>query len=495
MKAKKTRKHHIRRIAKIHGLVTAGFVLAYLLAGFLLGKNVFVADLQNKYFAGFAISATVRVWGPPSAPDITLAPVCSGGNSYILVDWDADENATSFDVFRNGEELITGLATSSYQDHNVQDQTGYSYYVIARGPEGEEASLEESVETSDCSIPLADPEIRVTRFEDLDLTSYSQTPTTNDQRPEFYGTSNIANGTVRVEAYSSPAIVATTTTNSNGYWSWTPASNLSFGLITAYFTVIDPLDASRTDTTVLTFRIEEEEEEDDEEDDDEEEEESSSETGSGEQAEDGISQTGQTGEADQEHDQERETESPGLFEQAPIDLSLRISEIDAVRVQGTDLGTQVYPGYAMSFEVTVASFKGADSGRKPIFVYSILDSNGEEVYRVAEERDVAQGQVFSKKIVLPSDLEPGKYKLRIEAIVGEFSVSEERYFQVEESPIISFKSNVIDLATGLFSDLGWIVIIAILILLILIILAIVEWRIHQSREALSCPWPRNNSAK
>jgi len=470
----KKNKRHFKRISIIHALITFCFFAFYIGMGLLLNPDFLFSDMQHKYrLAAFTVSATVRVWGPPATPTVSATPGCTSESSYMLVDWADDENATSFDVFRNGAELITGLVTSSYQDNNVTDLTDYDYYLVARGPEGDATSATESTTTTDCSSPSQDPEIAVARFESYDMTSYSSVPRTTDHKPEFYGTSNFAYGLVRAELLGDPVIVSTTVANVNGYWSWTPAANIPHGLHTIYFTLIDPGDPSRTDTKAFTFRIKKKPEQDDDDD------------------EGGISETVRPLE-DTKHILDAgivpqqlvgQKEIPGLQEQAPIELALQISEINAVTVQGTELSTQVYPGYTMTFEVTVAALKGIEPGQPPVFVYSILDADEEEIYRDSEERKVSEGELFSKKITLPRELEPGKYKLRIEAIAGGYSVSEERYFYVQDNPIIALKSNMVGFISSFISDLGWIVMVLLLILLILIIFAIVEWRIHHRDDS------------
>ena len=477
MKKQTHRKKHLGRLSKVHALVTACFVIFYLGVGLLFGPNLLLSDIQNKYrlAASAVVSTTIRVWGPPAVPMVTATPDCNAGSSHVLVDWEDDENATSFDVFRGGLELITGLVTSSYQDNNVADETSYSYYVVASGPEGSETSSTVNATTNDCSSVLSEPEVQVTAFERYDMTSYSGTPKTTDRRPEFYGTSNIANGTVRLEVHSSPVIVAATTTNANGYWSWTPSSKLSYGLHTIYVTVIDPNDSSRTDAASFIFRVEKDE--DDEENEDKDDDTSDEATATMPTAKI-ITERPEAPQPESKHQQQPEVELPGFYEQAPIGLDLQISEPKTITVQGADLSVQAYPGSTMKFEITVESFEESESGQIPIFNYSVLNSQGEEVYRDSEERTVQGGDVLSKEIILPQNLEPGRYKLRIEAVFDGFSVSKERHFYVKDKPVIAFQENFVGVISNFISSLGWMILALLLVLLILIIFAIVEYKIH-----------------
>jgi len=172
---------------------------------------------------------------------------------------------------------------------------------------------------------------------------------------------------------------------------------------------------------------------------------------------------------------------------------LKIAGVEYSDRQNSPLSTQVYPGYTMTFDVVANSPEDPNPNQVPIFLYTILDEQEEEVFRTAEERIIAGETKFSKKITLPRDLDPGRYKLRIESKIGNNKYTEERYFEVEQSPVLALGSNFAKMISNLVSGIGWIVIVFILIFLSLVIFAIVERRIHSGQRHWDSPRAEKSS--
>lgn len=152
-------------------------------------------------------------------------------------------------------------------------------------------------------------------------------------------------------------------------------------------------------------------------------------------------------------------------EETGIDIS--IENIIVEVAQNDELNTRIYPGYTMSFDVAVVS--AHTSGQAPpIFVYSILDQDDKLVHKVAEEREMIQDNVFTKKITLPREIKPGIYKLNIEAIVGEQTIIQQQTFEVEESPVLALKNTTKSLLAGLLEQTRWWFVTVIVVALIVL---------------------------
>ena len=105
-----------------------------------------------------------------------------------------------------------------------------------------------------------------------------------------------------------------------------------------------------------------------------------------------------------------------------------------------EISTKIYPGYTMSFDVAIVS--GFSQKQESIFFeYSIIDQDDKVVYSIAEETQIPGGNVFTKKMTLPGNLEPGTYKLRIKSTVEDQSMIQEQFFEVQQSPVVTLEKN------------------------------------------------------
>ena len=146
--------------------------------------------------------------------------------------------------------------------------------------------------------------------------------------------------------------------------------------------------------------------------------------------------------------------------------------------QDTSLSTKIYPGYTVSFDVAVVSSSNVEN---PTFIYSILNGQGEEVHHSSEQEDVSGKNVFTKKITLPQDLPLGKYKLRVEAIVGDSKTIQEQYFHVEESPMANFQSNIKEKSTLLVARAGLVIIFFVFIVSLIVFLIVIKRQKHSTK--------------
>ena len=83
------------------------------------------------------LSATAPICGGmPGTFSLTLTPECNGNTSQVRLNWSAAANAISYDVYRNGILLASGLTGSQFLNTSVTAGTSYSYFVRAKNSLG-----------------------------------------------------------------------------------------------------------------------------------------------------------------------------------------------------------------------------------------------------------------------------------------------------------------------------------------------------------------------
>ncbi|MGR3179030.1 MAG: Ig-like domain-containing protein [Candidatus Anammoxibacter sp.] len=110
------------------------------------------------------INVTVRNTDeiPPESFSVNAFAECSGSSSAIRLTWSVFLNATSFDIFRNGFSVVSGLVTSDglYVDTSVIAGTTYTYIVRAHNDAGSTDSSSVTIAApTNCLFTLtAEPE-------------------------------------------------------------------------------------------------------------------------------------------------------------------------------------------------------------------------------------------------------------------------------------------------------------------------------------------------
>ena len=74
---------------------------------------------------------------PPGTFTVTATPTCSGSTSAINLTWTAATNATSYDIYRNGNLYASDITGSTFLNtYLITAGTTYTYYVKAKNGNG-----------------------------------------------------------------------------------------------------------------------------------------------------------------------------------------------------------------------------------------------------------------------------------------------------------------------------------------------------------------------
>ncbi len=242
----------------------AGMVTTYVLMGLFLGPTFLLSDVQNKYEAlADTVTRTLTVFAevlaPPVKPIVTVSDSCPIGVLSVVLEWPNDRGSFSYDVFRDGAPLVTGLPQPSYSDTAVLPNTPYSYRVVAHGPMGSGIAESDAVlvtTPADCESLLL-PQIQIMTLGESNVSLVSTIQYTGNLQPLITGTTNKPEATVDVSLVGGQqSMYASFTTNTNGYWEWPLPEAMTVDtsyLLTA--TVTDPLYPDRHATDTLTIVI------------------------------------------------------------------------------------------------------------------------------------------------------------------------------------------------------------------------------------------------
>jgi hypothetical protein len=448
-------KHHKRKkflklAAKIHSAATIFILLSYLSIGIFGGPEYLLKDVKNKYEAAAATTAlSVRLVGPPGKPAVIAVPSCSSTNPIVTLNWNATSDTTDYDVYRNGNILISGITGTSFADSSVQASTTYVYYIVANGPQGNTQSDLVSVTTGACFLL---PNVQIITIDNTSLSSFSGTPEISTRTPNFSGTTNIQNAIIDIQIYSGPVVSATTNASINGYWSWTSPIELDYGSQTIYITATDPNDISQSAQTSLNFTIKEEENE------------KEKEKKKGHKTVPApvpvpVSSTAPSAPA-------QPTIPPTILqkpaESIPLEFKISITNPDKIAYSGKDLN--------FNFEIARndSSLKNTDVS------YSIISADGKIIESWSENISLSQkNQTLNKKTALSKFLNPGKYKIMALATVDGKTIAGEDWFQLKENPILNF-SGIILTYPILLKYVGWILFWLLFALIFLLLLLGIE---------------------
>jgi len=442
MAKKKKKKRILKKIARWHCLFSLALFGLYIGLSMIYSPEFLLSDIRQKFraLADETLTVTAQVLGPPVKPVVVGGAVCSNDSLAINLDWADDENSETFDIDRDSLPLIAGLTASQHTDeNNLNINTSYTYIVTARGPMGPGFETSDPIivtTPADCGIVQPNPIINITAFANKNIGSYTGTPQTENRKPTFSGTINIANADIALFINSPTIILAQTQANVNGYWSWQPPINLNYGSHTLLATATDPLDPSRTDSDSLNFRIVK--------DEDEEEKTKTKESIILPPAP--IKQP------------EKPTPSEIPVAEIPLDFSLTLAE-EAV-LQGDELQSII------RITRLAEKFAGADA----IIRYLILDERGEKKTTMLQDITLKKNGVIRQNIVLPSYLAKGKYHLQAEIMLERYNVSQKKSFAVLEKLLLNLGGGILISYPELLSNLGLIASILILLLLLWLIL-------------------------
>jgi len=436
-KPSKKKKYFFGKISKV---VLAGSILLsglYFASGFMAGHGILKNDLKDKYgkvLGAFNVSVLVR--GMPVKPAVLAVPGCSNSYPYINLDWADDLGVDTYDVWRDGNLLVSGLTASNYRDNNVDLATTYVYYIIANGPIGTQQSDDVSSTTeTECYIPPPPPppaSLIITRLDIIDLTNFRCAAKTNKRKPTFSGTTNMPGARITVEIRSRREIrkvLSTFWANGNGYWSWKSKGQLKTGIKNVYLTAYDPNDATRFATASLRFNV-------------------------------GNSKPSK-----------KFLKKCRINALLPVELRktslLLLTSPMSLRIENNQ--KTVHQGEEVNF-----SLSGLESQPIANLQMGILDGRG----NIISEKSGGT----ENKIKIDDKLPAGDYKIFARYISENSDVSAEDNFKVKEKPLLILGSGREITSRQLLGNLGWAALFSLGLLGIFLLLLLAEY--HLSRKAI-----------
>lgn len=96
---------------------------------------------------------------PPGNFTLTATPSCGGTASTINLSWTTSANATSYDIYRNGNLYASNLTTTTFSNtYLISGGSSYTYYIKAKNSEGSVTNSNGtlSITAIDCSGKISD---------------------------------------------------------------------------------------------------------------------------------------------------------------------------------------------------------------------------------------------------------------------------------------------------------------------------------------------------
>ncbi|OGI15048.1 MAG: hypothetical protein A3E38_03230 [Candidatus Moranbacteria bacterium RIFCSPHIGHO2_12_FULL_54_9] len=438
-KKKHIRSPRLRKLLKLHTVITAISLGVYFLAAFF-DPGFLSYDLRQKYhaLADDTIAITATVLGPPEQPVVTATAECNvnTGVLSVLVDWADDTNTSTYDIDRDSLPLVTGLLASAYSDTNVVVGTTYEYAVTANGPMGPGFAASSPVTVTmpaECVITATAPSVNIMSFGGRGVGSYDGTPSVSDRRPVFSGTTNMPDAIIQVAIGPVNSLIASFVANANGYWEWKPPFGLSTGTQTFTVTAIDPDDATRQTSASLKFGIKKRDD-----DANDSKQEAALPTGSG-------------------------TIQPG--QRSPVDFSLAVENPDK----------KVWQGEPVDLFLLIESISLQYNNANIPIRFSIVDAKGDAVISVMHEELLRKGREIRRVLETPSYIAAGTYSLRAEILFDQVNVSRADTFLVTELPLISIGGGAFITYAEIIRNLGWITLTLLVLLLLWLFLFVREY--------------------
>jgi len=213
-----------KRVAKVHLKITSVIFIIYLLVSLIFDPRFLLQDFREKYHTladEGNIAVTLHVANPnhPGRPTVTSQSGCTPNNPYISLSWNETADTNSYDIYRNSALLMTGLVGNSFTDNTVQNDTSYTYQVIANGLAENTASDEISATSNDCHV-IVPPICSVATISKGDVKNSQDNtpldvPKITDNTPTLSGVTNIPYAIINILIHSGPVVSGTTIANVN----------------------------------------------------------------------------------------------------------------------------------------------------------------------------------------------------------------------------------------------------------------------------------------
>lgn len=434
---KKKQNKRLKRIARAHTIFSVALFSLYIVLSSFYSPEFLISDIRSKFsaLADEFITITAKVLGPPVKPVITLQSQCTSLNLSTMISWPSDENSTTYDIYRDGLPLITNISVSSFQDNSVFSNAQYEYVVTAHGQMSPFTAVSDptTITHAECFIHEEPSTVEVVSIDSKNVTDADTSVTIFSQSPFFTGTSNIPNANIKISIHSPIIITGQTTANALGFWSWQIPIDLTLGQHEIFITAIDPTDINNAVQTHAFFLIAQKE--------------------------------SATNDDNKNNDKDSTKKHPSnnpIVSKPPlkpvvqneIDFSLSLSNNSVI--ENKDLSALILVNkLSNQFQNSSANIK-----------FTIINEKGEALYTVSEKKIISLGQIIPREIFLPSYVSPGSYRLKVDLINDQFSISKEVSFKVVASPAIYLGGGIMVTYPQLLSSLGTISLWLLILLLI-----------------------------
>lgn len=451
-KTKKRKKDVLITVIKIQSLVTAVFLIFYLVLGSVIDPSFFTRDLKEKFAWAAGASNLVSVYivnDPPGKPSVNINALCNSRSPIVNLSWSLDPQADTYDIYRNGELLTSDLSGAEYSDGNVFENADYSYYVVAKGLGGSTQSEVMNIKTISCGVPSPPaPATRIETIDGRDIREFKCIPETDKKRPTFTGITDIPNPSLYInlvrirrvddgetqKAEYQTVFTATITGNENGYWSWRVPEALKRGRYILYVYIVNPDDSSLDYETSLRFNA----------------------VKKCKDNKASITCSGKSNEKKTESHPESEKESlPRMF----------INVLTGI----------IQSGQYLEVAITSNPPQAKAAINCPVLI-RVIDSNGQIIYQTSAS-DVS-GQFTIK---LPETIPSGKYTMLVENQCNGVLMSSEKNIDLKETPVINFGGNISLSLSDILASLSSIILLLLGILVLFATMLLIEYLMAKQR--------------
>jgi hypothetical protein len=456
----------MRSWMKYHSAFTLLLFAIYATMGVFGGFDVLGNDLKQKY-AEAATTISAIVIAQPEVPEVTVVSACSAENvQEAQISWTDSVATNNFDVYKDGELLVSGLVATSFIDTMVDAESTYVYRVQANNDNGVVQSQDASVTIARCSDspPPIIPVVSLVSFDGKDAI-FSNNLLTSNRSPKITGTTNIPNAKVQIKVFPGPIVSSTTHANSNGSWDYTVPMQLGYGHYYFQITSTNPNNHNMTKTIDRSFEI-----------------------------------AALSTPSEKKHTTHSHKNSAGVIispsngngSNLPNNDNENNEENNNGNEEGSNHGEQ---GASFSAEVFVNNKDGKVYSSQSLDIgvslkgdyqknllnmlnvkYEILNANGEIVFSENSQQQIFNGRL-QKNVNVPANLPFGKYVIRIMIQQGEIVITGDGRFLFEEKPIINLGGGTMLTYSQLISNLGWVVLVGLFSMIVLSIMFILEYHV------------------
>jgi len=430
MANKKTKGTKFPKIFHVHAVVTGLFLLAYIALSTIYGPEFLLADMRAKFqaVADEFVQVSARVLGPPQKPVVSANAVCLDGNLSVNLVWADDENSEYYDIDRNSLPLVTGIYENQYADEAVMVGNTYEYVVTARGWMNPGFAVSDPIlvtTPAECEIVLPEPFVRLISIESGEIDGNGNW-STEKRQPIFSGNSNIANAIISITILGDTNYGTLLTANANGYWSWRPPSELSYGEHIFYASATDPEDPSRVANISALFNIEKEIEK--------------------EKSHKKEKKEGDFLQSSKKYKEESSAETckeiPKEKQMLPLQYSLIAKPASIMQGQSTKI------------TISLESLDDNFVGREAIVRYSLIDELGKNIKQDYETITLSKDASYEHVMFLEKKIITGKYFLRSELIFSDYDIERKIDLEILDLPVVHLGGGLIITYQQLLSDLG-----------------------------------------